>query len=269
MIFCSHGIGPAYTGTHLLDEILLRLEGRGSPRRRQALAQRLVKLWTLLPRGLRARLTPLQKELWPRLKGRLVQPGKGRRKFFEIIVNDATGGIRFNVRGREPDGIIARGAEYDAVCAMLEQELLAVTNEVTRQPLVRRVIRVRDEYPGPGVDLLPDLLVEWNRVGPIGAATSPRIGRVDHKFVFTNHRTGDHTEDDGLVFMVTPELAPGYRGVVSVADLAPTITALLGVPFEDIDGRPIRSFLAPAAAAPVCAYNARSEPPHGRPDDSP
>ncbi len=243
MVFCSHGIGPAYTGTHVLDEILLRLEGRASPRRRHAVAQRMVALWTRLPEGARTRLTPLQKRLWPGLKSSLVQPGKARRKFFEIIVNDAIGGIRINVRGREPDGIVERGAEYDATCSMLEQELLAVTNELTGQPLVRRVTKARDQYPGPQVDLLPDLLVEWNRVGPIGVVTSPRIGRVERKFVFTNHRTGDHTEDDGLVFMLGRAVAPGYLGAVSVADLAPTITALFGVSFDGVDGQPILGFL--------------------------
>jgi predicted AlkP superfamily phosphohydrolase/phosphomutase len=247
MVFCSHGIGPAYTGTHVLDEILLRVEGRDSPRRRQALAQRLVASWTRLPQRLRTRLTPLQKAAWPRLKARLVQPGKARRKFFEIIANDASGGIRFNVRGREPEGTIARGAEYDALCAMLTQELLAVTNELTGQPLVRRVINVRERYFGPGVDMLPDLLVEWSRVGPIGAVSSPRIGRIERKFEFANHRTGDHTEDDGLVFMVAAPLAPGHVGAVSVADLPPTITALFGVPFPGIDGQPVTALLEPAA----------------------
>jgi hypothetical protein len=63
---------------------------------------------------------------------------------------------------------------------------------------VRRVIKMHERYSGPGVDMLPDLLVEWSRVGPIGAVSSPRIGRIERKFQFANHRTGDHTEDNGV-----------------------------------------------------------------------
>jgi hypothetical protein len=49
----------------------------------------------------------LQKLLWPRLKANLVQPGKSKRRFFEIIVNDASAGVRVNLRGREPEGTVA------------------------------------------------------------------------------------------------------------------------------------------------------------------
>jgi hypothetical protein len=35
MIFLSHGIGLLYSGTHLLDEVLLRIEGTPSPWRQR------------------------------------------------------------------------------------------------------------------------------------------------------------------------------------------------------------------------------------------
>ncbi|MGH8602443.1 MAG: alkaline phosphatase family protein, partial [Gammaproteobacteria bacterium] len=120
LVHCSHGMGPAYTGTHLLDEILLRLDGIKAPKKRQLLAQRLVHLWTLLPQRLRTLFTPLQKRVWPTLKNTLVQPNKAWRSYFEVIINDASGGIRLNVVGREPKGRIKPGAEYDAVCEELE-----------------------------------------------------------------------------------------------------------------------------------------------------
>lgn len=253
MVFCSHGLGPAYSGTHLLDEILMRLEGIRSPRKRQSFAQALVALWTRFPQGLRAALTPLQKRLWPELKAKLVQPGKSRRKYFEIIINDASGGIRLNVKGREPDGQVEPGEEYDQICAMLTRELLAVNNVATGQKLVAEVLRSRDVYSGQHVDRLPDLMVIWNRVGPIGAAESERIGRVSHKFEFKNHRTGDHTEDDGLVFLSGPGVQPGALGRLSVADLAPTITAMMGVGFPAADGQVLAAIgdLAPTTPATV------------------
>src|SRR5262249_27920734 len=176
MIFLSHGMGPSYTGTHLLDEVLLRLEGASSPRRRQHLAERMVAAWTRLPRGLRALLTPLQKALWPKLKGTLVQPNKAKRRFFEIIINDAAGGVRINVRGREPDGLVEPGADYEATCAMLEQELAALVDPATGRKLVARIVRPQVRYPGEHANGLPDLAVVWSREGPITAARSERVG---------------------------------------------------------------------------------------------
>ncbi len=253
LVLCSHGIGPAYTGTHLLDEVLLKLEGRESPKRRQGLAQNMVATWTYVPRPLRALLTPLQKLLWPKLKANLVQPGKANRKFFEVIVNDCTAGVRINLRGREPSGTVAPGEEYEALCSMLETEIAALEDPQTGRPLVTRIIRTSSLYPGDRSDRLPDLLVLWHRGGPITEARSEAVGHVSHRFVFKNHRTGDHTEDDGLFFL-SGEGVPATRlGAISVADLPPTITAMLGVELEGTDGRLIPEMLPaqPPTAVPI------------------
>lgn len=241
LVFCSHGIGPAYTGTNLLDEILMRIERKPTPRLRQRFASKLVLLWRQMPQFVRTNLTPLQKKLWPKMKSKLVQPNKHDRQYFEIIINDASGGIRLNVKGREPQGIVDGENEYDELCDMLTGELLSVVNPDTGNPLITRVIKTRDMYSGENVDHLPDLMVEWSREGPIAAARSETIGTVTQKFVFANHRTGDHTEDDGLFFLQAPGVTAGYCGGYSVADLPPTITELLGCAFPDIDGNPIEA----------------------------
>ncbi len=255
LVFCSHGMGPAYTGTNLLDEILMRIERKPTPRRRQQFASKLVVLWRKMPQFVRTKLTPLQKKLWPKMKSRLVQPNKRDRRFFEIIINDASGGIRLNVEGREPQGIVDMAEEYDELCSMLRNELLAVINPDTNRPLITRVIKTRDLYSGENVDHLPDLMVEWSREGPITAARSETIGTVTQKFVFANHRTGDHTEDDGLFFLQGPGVAAGYCGSYSVADLPPTITALLGCALPDTDGRPIDAIVG--SLSPTTQQNRR------------
>ena len=98
-------------------------------------------------------------------------------------------------------------------------------------------------YPGENADCLPDLMVEWNREGQIYKAESETIGTVTQKFVFANHRTGDHTEDDGLFFLHAAGVKAGYCGGHSVADLPPTITALFGSDFSDVDGQPIAELI--------------------------
>lgn len=255
LVFCSHGIGPAYTGTHLLDEVLLRLEGVPSPRKRQSLAQNMVAVWTRLPRGIRKLFTPLQKLLWPKLKANLVQPGKARRKFFEIIVNDASGGVRLNVHGREPNGIVNPGKEYDDICAMLESEILKLVDPVTKKPIVARVVRPPAVYSGDHVDALPDLLVVWSREHAISEAYSDRVGKISRRFVFTNHRTGDHTEDDGLFFLSGEGVSAANLGSIAVADLAPTIVRMFGGTFVNVDGEVVDA-MSESSPQPIAAVNA-------------
>ena len=131
--------------------------------------------------------------------------------------------------------------------------------------MITRIIKTRDLYPGENVDHLPDLMVEWSREGPITAAQSETIGTVTQKFVFANHRTGDHTEDDGLFFLQGSGVTSGYCGAYSVADLPPTITALLGSTFPGVDGRPIEVIVGGSspddATQPTPAYPAAARQP--------
>ena len=108
-------------------------------------------------------------------------------------LNGATGGIRINLKGREANGIVEPGAEYEAVCAELTRDLMEVINPDTGKPLVAAIRRASELYEGPYFDRMPDLLVEWNRDGLIARATSPKIGMVVDPN--PNLRTGDHRPD--------------------------------------------------------------------------
>ena len=57
----------------------------------------------------------------------------------------------------------------------------------------------------------------------------------------------DHTEDDGLFFVRGAGIEAGHIGSVSVADMAPTITAMLGCAFPDVDGKPIEAIVGKGA----------------------
>jgi predicted AlkP superfamily phosphohydrolase/phosphomutase len=110
------------------------------------------------------------------------------------------------------------------------------------------VRRASDLYEGPYFDRMPDLLVEWNRDGPISRATSPKIGLVEDPV--PNLRTGDH-RPDGWFAALAPGIVPGeVAHTVTVVDFAPTIAALLQVKGIDYDGKPIEE-LVPQVPIPV------------------
>lgn len=173
---------------------------------------------------------------------------------FPINNGLATGGIRLNLAGREPDGVLNPGAEADAFVTRLSADLLEILDARTGGPLVRRVMRTSQLYQGEHLADLPDLLVEWNDDAPTGSATvgngngavvrasSPKLGIVEG----TNDygRTGEHRAE-GLLLAVGGGIEPGeLTGTVSILDIAPTLAALSGVALTGGDGAAIGEMIS-------------------------
>lgn len=237
----SHGMGPHYSATGLLDRILHALErGRPAPRAR-SLRGSLRALWHRVPADVRARLRPLRKPFAGLLHPPLFLPHPSERRFFEVYANNAAGGVRLNLQGREASGRVAP-AEAPALLAWLCDELRRVVNVETGEPLVEDVVFAQERYPGPHASVLPDLLAIWNRRAPIRVVSSPTIGTLMQEAV--EGRTGDHTADG--VFMAR---GPGVRARgridgVQIADFAPTIAAWFERDIGPGDGRQIPGLLA-------------------------
>jgi predicted AlkP superfamily phosphohydrolase/phosphomutase len=240
VVFASHGIGPQYDATFMLDDILRRLEGKKPSQMKHKLAALVTPLWKLLPQRLRKLAGPLRKKARVNLGVDKVNPTPiqlARRKYFSIPNNDAYGGIRINLAGREPQGIIAPGEEYDALCKSLSEDLMEFINATSGEPLVNRVLRSADLYQGENAHLLPDLLVEWNRSAPVSEVYSPKTGAIHGEY--KKCRTGDH-KPEGLFFASGPSITPGQiNEPISVMDLAPTIASLTGVELTGVEGKPI------------------------------
>ena len=168
-----------------------------------------------------------------------------RSRCFVVRNGHLTSGIRLNLAGREPLGVLSPG-EAESFVAGLTDDLLAIIDERTGRPLIRSVKRTRDLYSGPGVPELPDLLLDWddamatgnsNLASGVGATVrvrSQNLGMVECTNDYT--RTGDH-RTDGFFIAAGPGVQPGrLERVVSVMDFAPTIAKLLGVDLPDVDG---------------------------------
>jgi predicted AlkP superfamily phosphohydrolase/phosphomutase len=171
---------------------------------------------------------------------------------FPVNNGFAVGGIRLNLAGREPAGILAAGAAED-FCRQLTEDLLSIVDARTKRPLVRRVLRTADIFRGERLEGLPDLLVEWSDDVPTGTtnagkgknalvgARGKKIGRLEGM----NHygRTGEH-RPRGLFIATGPGISPGVvNRDVSLFDFAPTFGKLLDVELSAGDGGPIDELL--------------------------
>jgi predicted AlkP superfamily phosphohydrolase/phosphomutase len=219
-VLASHGMGPHYDATFMLDDILRRIDPPRDTWKRSFIEWSR-KRWHVLRRRRHFELRP-----WFDL-----------RRCFQIPNNDVYGGIRVNLVGREPNGLVSRGEEYEALFAELRRELRQLVNVDTGEPVVLDLIRTEDLYQGDYLDDLPDFIVEWNRKAPISCVSSPRIGTL--RKTFTGIRNGDH-KSDGFFWVVGRSIEAGRQlDPVSVMDFAPTVASLLGVTLAEVEGKPL------------------------------
>lgn len=224
LVFSDLDMGPNYTGEHILDEVLLLLERALRPSR--PLHSRWLEGFMKLKRQVKGLVTGRYRPLTTH----------AFRHAFQLEHNEISGTIRINVRGREPMGLVQPGADYDDFCSKLSHELLQLTNPETGESLVDEVLRVDQLYQGENRDLLPDLLVLWNRNAPIQSAHSPLMGSIRPRP--SGLRTGNHLHN-GFCLATGPTLGGASEFKAAITDLGPTVSQWLGVNLPDVDGRPI------------------------------
>lgn len=155
---------------------------------------------------------------------------------------DNQGYIRFNLAGRERDGIVDPAAASELGARIVAE--LATFRDPDGMPAVASVERVGELYPGQRSDLLPDLVVRWSErpATTLTHVLSERYGTVARAGVGSG-RSGNHTAGDAWA-VVAPG-ASAYRdrpGAPRLEDVAATITTVTGA---DPTGLPGESVLEP------------------------
>ncbi len=254
-ILCSHGMGPVSDGNHALDDILSQLESTPTPMGLNIVSW-LNRAWARMPGPLRMALSLIRNRVRKQVHEALVGSNRGRRRCFAIPTNGNMGGVRINLVGREPNGFIHPGAEFNSLCEQLKSDLLDLVDAETGEPIVRAVVGYEDLYPrGPLTEDLyddrylgdkADLLIIWDKLS-FTAVSSPKVGRVE--VTSQNSRTGDH-KDGGLLIAFGPGIKPAHlTEIVPVTTLAPTISAALGVSLSDSDGTACHALMPEKQAA--------------------
>ena len=121
--------------------------------------------------------------------------GAGPRAYAEA--EPGVGYVHLNVRGRDPEGIVAPGPEYQALCDEVANELPSLREVESGEPAVVEVLR-------PGVEALPDLVVRFSQERLLAAVRHPRLGVVREDVADTPY--SEHTGEGFLV-----AAGPGIR----------------------------------------------------------
>lgn len=166
-----------------------------------------------------------------------------------------TSGIRLNIRGREPRGILSP-AQADSLADTIIQRLLALHDPDTGAAPIVAAYRRHEAYPGPYTDFAPDIIIEPRRHDPNPALnTAIGFGFAPSAFTSSGDITGNHTFD-GIFLAAGPDIAPRRLDHSHLVDIAPTILHGLGVAPPPMDGAILplwshpRPPLAPVDAPP-------------------
>ncbi|KAA3609085.1 MAG: hypothetical protein DWQ01_10915 [Planctomycetota bacterium] len=155
-----------------------------------------------------------------------------------------TGGediVLINLKGREPEGTVEPGAEYE----QLRDEIIAGLKKVKTpegETLITRIFKREELWAGPNLEQAPDIqFVPLD--GSVNMAANPVHSCVIEPAV--EGRPAMHRRDGIYIWHGEGVIKSGFRqdGPV-IADMAPTILHLLGLPVEDyMDGKVMEGVL--------------------------
>jgi predicted AlkP superfamily phosphohydrolase/phosphomutase len=247
-IFSGFGLRPNTSGMALLPRVLAKLgytvptPVSGHSRRREVMRRiALTAIPRPLARAIRRRtLTP--EDLEAHMDRLWLESTDWERSRAWVEAEPGSAGIRLNVAGREPSGIVEPGAEYDALCAEIATELGELTDARTGHPAIEAVWH-RDELgTGANTEALPDLIIGFTQSAVLRSVRHPRAGLV--KEDRADWKITEH-DNEGFLIVAGPEVADGVDAIEGrIEDIAPTIMRLMGssVPSE-VDGRPLTELL--------------------------
>lgn len=158
-----------------------------------------------------------------------------------------TGQVWVNLRGREAEGAVSAGDEYQEVCEALTQELSTRwLDPTTNEPVVQQVLSREDVFAGDYVFKAPDLAVVF-RPGYAPSANAIRLD-FDGKSVSEAKRVvTEAIAPYARLIASGPNIAPGIKGTGMLIDVMPTLLYLLNQPVpEDIDGKVITTLFTDA-----------------------
>jgi len=252
LLVSGDGMGPNYSGSHILGDLLTRMKllndipsqmnGAGAstgegPKAKTDLVST-VRNW--IPKSWRVAVsrTVLPRRVNEKLSLRWKTAGIAWEHTRAFLIENANEGyIRINLQGREPQGIVAPGVEYDALCEELYQTIKGLINPANGKPAALTVYKTDDLYQGPCRSHMPDIIVNWNDDARIstqlltekyGVARSPEPG-----YGLAPYYTGNH-RPHAFSVAVGPGIASGavLHGA-SILDLAPTLLSHFDIGLPD------------------------------------
>jgi predicted AlkP superfamily phosphohydrolase/phosphomutase len=217
VIFSLHGMGPNLSQEHFVVPLMDRVNAQFSKMVPNLYPTGVVPNQRSLMRLLREKTPPRLQTLIANLVPQHVRDTVVNRSFTSgydwsrtpglALRADFNGYLRFNLAGREKQGMLEPGsASLARYSSLIRESFESLQNEEGSQ-LVRAVCSGAEQFPGKRTDRLADLIVVWTGIAPAALAKST-LGTI--RAELDTGRGGNHREQG---FQIV--LQPGkYQAVV-------------------------------------------------------
>ncbi len=251
MVVSDHGGGPA-PGAELHLNAWLRSRGwlvpsgSGAAKLSRGAVQVVRSLvWRSgLKRLLLQRMSGAQRRQVAKLRAAGQTFDWSQTRAYLVRTSFPAGGIQINLRGRQPQGIVEPGEEYER----LRDEILAGLRELTlpgaSTRLIREAYRREEVYRGPYTEAAPDIVFLHDPDYTLGDRLDVAVTQMDAVAAAAGrsvHRL------EGVLSLTGPGVfRAGMIEGASIVDVAPTLLYALGLPVpEDLDGTVLRDAFEP------------------------
>jgi predicted AlkP superfamily phosphohydrolase/phosphomutase len=264
VVLSDHGAAPA-PRYHVNTNLWLRQQGLLAARHTKvSLARRLYDFRHLVvPAGVKARLrTVLHNRLPQAMRDRMDQfifnvddVDWGGTKAYRFPVPETLDAIAINLRGRQPQGIVEPGDEYERVLTEILGRLPSLVDPRTGGRIVQEAWRREDIYSGPFLDQAPDIIM---RLHPDYEPGQVLVGDLVTPVPSweLEAQSGTHEPEGILIAAGTPIKMGHHLEGANLLDVTPTLWALLGMePPADLEGH----VLADLFAEPTDAVSPRTD----------
>jgi predicted AlkP superfamily phosphohydrolase/phosphomutase len=140
------------------------------------------------------------------------------------------GRVVIRVKGREKEGWVMPGAQYEALRSEIAAAALQLHDPDSGEPIFQAAFKREELYHGPYLEQAADLiLAPYDGYDPKGSLYKETLTYKGAELV------GMHTYDDAMLYVGEHQISPTRFSVLNVM---PTILSLMGVPCPpDLDGR--------------------------------
>lgn len=129
--------------------------------------------------------------------------------------------IWINLKGRQPEGIIEQGKEYESLRDHLIEKLYAIKDPETSQNIIRKVYKREEIYTGDLVSNAPDLIIDMadGYVMQVGLAPEILMPAMQYKL----YRSGCHRQH-GIFIAMGKDIKKNYQVQnAEIIDIVPTV----------------------------------------------
>jgi predicted AlkP superfamily phosphohydrolase/phosphomutase len=149
-------------------------------------------------------------------------------------------GININLKGREPNGIVEPGEEYEQLRNQIIAELYRLKDPYTFENVIEEIYRKEDLFQGDYLKAAPDIIFV-SRKNDYFLDSGKRACRLFIGPSNDDYPVHAYHDPNGIFFIMGPDIKAGQKiGNINIFDITPTILRLFGIQLnEDFDGRVI------------------------------